>query len=56
MLFDITFGVLEIRESGATVKHYLRGSRQNVKKDVEMYKKRAKRYEMLGKNGMIVWV
>lgn len=56
MLFQVNFEVVEIRESGVTVTHYLKGKRNDVKKDVEMYKNRAKRYEMVGKNGMIVWV
>lgn len=56
MLFEATFDVLEIRESGAMIKHYLRGSKQGVKKDIENFKAKSKRYEMLGKNGMVVWV
>lgn len=55
MLFEIKFKVVEIRESGATITHYLKGSRRAVKKDVEAYKQNAKRYEMMGKDGMIVW-
>lgn len=56
MLFNIEFKVVEIRESGVTVTHYLKGKRKDVKKDIEMFKRESKRYEMMGKNGMIVWV
>lgn len=55
MLFKTKFEVVEIRENGVTIVNYLKGSKHDVKQDVEMYKKNAKRYEMVGKNGMIVW-
>lgn len=56
MLFEMTFKVVELKEdSGVVVTTYLRGSRRNVKKDIEMYKQNAKRYEMFGNEGMIVW-
>lgn len=56
MLFEMKFEVVEIRENGVTITHYLKGKRQAVKKDVEMFKQNSKRYEMVGKNGMVVWV
>ena len=56
MLFEMKFKVVEIRENGVTITHYLKGKRQLVKKDVEMFKQNSKRYEMIGKNGMIMWV
>lgn len=56
MLFKTKFEVVEIRENGVTIVHYLKGRRRDVKSDVEMYKENSKRYEMVGKNGMIVWV
>lgn len=56
MLFKTEFEVVEIRENGVTIVHYLKGNRKDVKHDVEMYKQNAKKYEMVGKNGMIVWV
>ena len=56
MLFDITFEVVEIRENGVRVTHYLKGSRRAVKKDIENIKKNVKDYMMVGKNGMIVLV
>lgn len=56
MLFEMEFEVVEILQSGVTITHYLRGKKKDVKKDIEMYKSKAKRYEMVGKNGMVVWV
>jgi hypothetical protein len=56
MLFDKRFKVVEILESGITISHYLKGSRKKVNADIEMFKKKAKNYEMMGKSGMIVWV
>lgn len=55
MLFEMKFKVVEIRESGATITHYLKGKRWDVKKDVEVFKRNSKKYEMIGKEGMIVW-
>lgn len=55
MLFEKKFKVVEVRDSGATVTHYLKGSKRDLKKDIEMFKKTAKRYEMVGKDGMVVW-
>lgn len=56
MLFKMEFKIVEIWESGATVTHYLKGNRRNVEVDIEKYKKSARRYEMFGKEGMVVWV
>lgn len=56
MLFNMKFEVVEIRESGVRVTHYLSGKRNDVKKDIEMFKNISKEYEMIGKSGMIVWV
>lgn len=53
--FKTNFKVVEIRESGATITHYLKGSKKDVKKDIEMFKTKSKQYEMMGKKGMIVW-
>ncbi len=55
MLFEIKFKVVEVRESGAVITHYLNGRKRDVKKDVEELKQKAKRYEMVGKNGMVMW-
>ena len=56
MLFKVKFKVVVIRESGATVAHYLKGKKNDVKKDIETFKKDSKHYEMIGNEGMIVWV
>lgn len=56
MLFEKKFEVVEIRESGVVIKHYLKGHRHDVKKDIEAFKQKASRYEIVGKSGMIVWM
>lgn len=55
-MFAMKFEVIELYKSGVTITNYLKGSKKAVKKDVEAYKKRYKNYQMVGKNGMIVWV
>lgn len=55
MLFKTKFKVVEIRDNGVTITRYLEGNRKDVKNDVEMCKLKAKKYEMVGKNGMVVW-
>lgn len=55
MLFKTKFKVVEIRDNGVTITHYLEGNRKDVKNDVEMFKLKANKYEMFGKDGMIVW-
>lgn len=56
MLFEKKIKVVEIRESGAVITHYLKGRKHDLKKDIETFKQNAKRYELVGKDGMIVWV
>ena len=55
MLFETEFEVVEIFESGARVTHLLRGKRNDVKNDIQMFKRKSKDYEMIGKKGMIIW-
>lgn len=55
MLFEKHFKVVEILENGVTITHLLRGKRRDVKKDIEMIKRKSKKYEMVGKDGMVVW-
>lgn len=55
MLFETKFQVVELRDSGAVITHYLKGRKRDVKKDIEAYKQKAKHYEMIGKTGMVVW-
>lgn len=54
-MFEIKFKVVEIRDGGVTITHYLKGTKKDVKKDIEMFKQNSKKYEMFGKEGMIVW-
>lgn len=55
MLFEMTFKVVEIRDGGVTVTHYLKGKKHEVKRDIENFKKKSKKYEMFGNEGMVVW-
>ena len=55
MLFETTYHVVEIRDSGAVIQHYLKGKKRNVKKDVEAFKKNSKTYMTVSKNSLIVW-
>ena len=54
-MFKMKFKIVEIRENGVVITHYLKGKPQEVKKDIEAFKGISKRYEMFGKEGMIVW-
>lgn len=56
MLFEMKFEVVEIRDSGARITHYLKGKKRDVKKDIEMFKNKSKDYMMVGKEAMIVWM
>lgn len=49
------FEVVEVFESGARVKHYLKGTKKEIKKDIEAFKNISKEYELIGKKGIIVW-
>ena len=53
-MFKIRFKVVEIKGE-VTITRYLHGKRNEVKKDIEMFKNNSTRYEMIGKEGMIVW-
>lgn len=55
-MFTMEFEVVEIRKSGAVITHYLKGKKKDVKKDIETFKFNAVNYELVGKNGMVVWV
>ena len=55
MLFEKKFEVIEIHKNGVHITNYLRGSRKEINKDIEMYKNNSKDYQMVGKNAMIVW-
>lgn len=55
-MFEIKFKVIEIRDGGVVMTHYLKGSKKDVRKDIETFKEIAKNYETFGKEGMVVWV
>lgn len=55
MLFKIKFKIVENCDGGVVITHYLSGSKRDVKRDIEKFKKESKKYEMFGKEGMIVW-
>lgn len=54
-MFETKFKVIEIRDGGVIITHYLKGPKKDVKKDIEMFKLKTKKYEMFGKEGMVVW-
>ena len=39
MLFNKKFEVVEIRDNGVTITHFLNGKRSDVNKDIEMFDK-----------------
>ena len=55
MLFKKKFKVVEILKNDVTVVTWLEGKPKDVNKDIEDYQKNAKRYVMVGKEGMVVW-
>ena len=55
MLFEKKFKVVEIHENGVVFTHYLKGRKRDVNADIEAFKQKAERYEMVGKTGMVVW-
>ena len=55
-IFEKNFEVVEIHSNGVSITHYLKGKKHNIKKAVEMFKKKSKRHEMIGKKGLIIWV
>lgn len=55
-MFKMKFKIVEIRENGAVITHYLKGKSSDVKQDILAFKDISKKWEMFGKEGMIVWV
>ena len=56
-MFNKKFKIVEIRENkGVVLTHYLNGNKKEVRKDVEAFKGISKKYEMFGKEGMVIWV
>lgn len=56
MLFKKNFEIIEIRESGTVVTHYMSGTKKAWKEEIECWKRDAKNYKMVGKSAMIAWV
>lgn len=56
MLFTKKFKIIEIQKNGLIVTTYLKGFKKDVNKDIDEYKKLSYRYEMIGKEGMVIWV
>ena len=54
-MFKTKFKVIEMRDGGVVMTHYLVGTKKEIKKDIETFKQNSKNYEMFGKDGMIVW-
>lgn len=54
-IFDTRFEVIEYRNSGAKITHYLKGSNYRVKRDVEMFKKKSRAFIVNGRKKMTIW-
>lgn len=54
-IFKSSFKITEIRENGLTSTHLLTGSKRKIKREVDIFKRIAKAYFMIGKKEMIVW-
>ena len=56
-MFKREFKVIHIFESNndCVESYYLKGSRKDIKKEIAELKKKATRYGLFGKTGMVVW-
>ena len=55
-MFDKKFEIVEIRNNGVVVKHIFRGKKKSLKEDIKAFKGISSKYEMIGKEGMVIWV
>jgi hypothetical protein len=55
-MFEMKFKVVQILANGGVITHYLKGKPRDVKLDILDFKKASKKFEMFGKEGMIVWM
>lgn len=57
-MFKREFKVVHIFEcnNDCVEVYYLKGSRKDVKKEIEGLKKNATKYALFGKTGMVVWL
>ena len=56
IMFEMKFKIVQILENGGVITHYLKGKPRDVKLDILDFKKASKKFEMFGKEGMIVWM
>lgn len=56
MLFKKKFVVLEIREGGVQITHYLIGSRKEMNESIKKFKMNSKKFRLVSKKEMVVWV
>jgi hypothetical protein len=56
VMFEMKFKIVQILENGGVITHYLKGKPRDVKLDILDFKKASKKFEMFGKEGMIVWM
>lgn len=55
-MFDKKFEIIEIRINGVVFKHILRGKKKSLEEDIKAFKGISSKYEMIGKEGMVIWV
>ncbi|MBQ0089538.1 MAG: hypothetical protein KBT27_09430 [Prevotellaceae bacterium] len=55
-MFKKKFKIVEIRDKGIVITHYLHGKKHDVDLDIEAFKNISKKYEYMGKGAMIIWV
>lgn len=54
-MFNIKFEIVENRSTGAQIVHYLKGRKDEVKKDVEEFKRNSKAFIVNGRRKMTIW-
>lgn len=57
MMFNkkFSFEVIIIMDDGIVCQDFYRGKKKDVMRDIKEVMENASKYEMVGKNGMIVW-
>lgn len=54
-MFKKKFKVVEIRDNGITITHFITGTRKEIKENIKYFKEHSKKYFMFESHGMIVW-
>lgn len=54
-MFKRNFKVVEIRESGVIYTTYMRGTKKQIKNDIERMIKNCKRFELFDSEGITIW-